>query len=546
MKKRTIRGAAMAAGLLAELAFLLLVAPPAVLHPRGSGEVLFYDRGVVSFTKPEYSGYGSASAGMYGTFVDFVSLLGFKARVIHDIPDSLDGVYALVLTNLDHEMPPGVRERIWDFVAQGGNLFFLGDHTFIKNGTNSLNTFLEPSSIRFRNDSAKNLVPGWFEAYDIRLSQPFPALDNDAHNSLGLLVGASLEITPPAEPLILGRYGFADLGTDTADDSKGHLGDYRFTRNERLGDLVLVAAQRYGRGRLIVFGDTTSFFNGNTSSTYRFIQAVFTSFRAHPLGGSARPGLVLPLAALCLGIGLVVLHRFERAAAVPCALGLVLVYALIWQAGLRLQPFDPAAARTRLALVDTAHNPCVSRHGGMEDSLNGLKVNLMRHGLLPLTVDIWDPALLRSSNCLFVVAPQRRFSATEIAEVQSFVSDGGSVVLACGHENGAGSAALLAAFGLEVTNEPVGRTFEGQAFGSPVSLYSSWAVAVRSPAAEVLTEAGGKPLIVAVPWGKGRFVLVSDSGFFLNRNLESDGKYDMNNILFLRHLLDYLKAGGDA
>jgi hypothetical protein len=546
MKQRTIRSAALALGVLAELAFLLVVAPPAVLRPKGTGEVLFYDRGVVSFTKPEYNGYGSSSAGMYGTFVDFVTLLGFKARTVHDIPESMEGVYALVLTNLEDEMPPGVQERIWDFVARGGNVFFLGDHTFLKNGKNPLNIFLEPSSIRFRNDSVKNMIPGWFEAYDIRLAQPFPRLDNDAQNSLGLLVGASLDITPPAEALILGRYGFSDLGTETADDKKGHLGDYRFTRNERLGDLVLVAGQRYGKGRVIVFGDTTSFFNSNTSSTYRFIQAVFTYFRAQSLGGSTRPGIMLPLAALLLGVGLVVLRQFNGRIAIPLTLGVMLAYALLWQASLRLLPFDPTAARARLALIDYSHNPCVSRHGGMGDSLNGVKVNLMRHGLLPLAADAWDPALVRSANCLFLVAPQQRFSAAEIADVKSFLADGGNVVLACGRENRAGSQALMAAFGLDVTNEPLGRFFDKQAFGSPVSFYSSWVIAVQTPGADILTASGDKPLIVAAPWGKGRFVLIGDSGFFLNRNLESDGKYDANNILFLRRLLDYLKAGGSA
>ena len=46
------------------------------------------------------------------------------------------------------------------------------------------------------------------------------------------------------------------------------LGNYHYDQGERLGDVVLVATTTYGRGRIVVWGDTSAF-QGGLSSNYR-------------------------------------------------------------------------------------------------------------------------------------------------------------------------------------------------------------------------------------------------------------------------------------
>ncbi len=45
-----------------------------------------------------------------------------------------------------------------------------------------------------------------------------------------------------------------------------------------------------------------------------------------------------------------------------------------------------------------------------------------------------------------------------------------------------------------------------------------------------------------MPVGNGRLVLVADSEFFLNKNLESSEQYSTQNIQFVRNLLDYVSG----
>jgi len=531
---------------IAGLGLLTFVFPPQTARSDNSPRAVFYGRGVVSFSKPRYGTreYGSPSAGMYGTFVDLVRLFGFRTEVLDELPGDLDAVDLLIFTNLDHPLPADEYASIRDFVAGGGDLWVLGDHTFIKNGRNHINDLLAPFSIRLKNDSAKNLVQGWFESYEIRLAKPFGLLKNDADNSLSMLVGASLDIEPPAVPFLLGRYGYSDLGTLVNDEETGHLGDFRYTRDERLGDLVLIAGQRFGNGSVVVFGDTTSFFNSNTGKTYTLLQAVLGTFaRRPPSLSQAGFGRLLPL--LLAGV-LLLSFRLVPAPHTPAVLAVLVLYALVWlHVGQRVC-FDRAAARERLALIDFSHNPRASKHGNMDDGLFGLKVNLMRYGLLPLDPATWEPALLQDAACLFLVAPQELFRESEIADIHAFLARGGNVVLTCGREGVENCKPLLDAMGLDVLNIPLGRFFDREAFGRPVSFFSAWPIAVHDADVEVITAYDDWPLIVARRWQKGTFVLIGDSEFLHNQNLEREKKYDINNIEFLRRLLDRLVGGTDS
>ena len=64
-----------------------------------------------------------------------------------------------------------------------------------------------------------------------------------------------MDIGWPAWPLLVGKWGWADPG-----DPKGEamMGDGKYGPGERLGDLVLAAEQRYGKGTIVAFGDTSS------------------------------------------------------------------------------------------------------------------------------------------------------------------------------------------------------------------------------------------------------------------------------------------------
>jgi hypothetical protein len=543
--KRQLTMAAVAA-----VAVLAMVPPTAWRRPDPC-DLIFVERGVVSFTKPDYTRYGESAGGMFGMFPEYARLFGCKAVVVKDVPQTLDPGKTLVLTNLDVDLGKETRKQIWDFVARGGKLWVLGDHTFIKDeklptadgaikkGINHLNEMLAPTHISFNNDSAQFFPQGWFHSYRFPQGTPFAALRDDAENRPGILVGASLQLGVPAQPLVFGRFGYSDWGLDTPLGDRGYLGDFKYQPSERLGDLVLVAGERYGKGRVLVFGDTSSFFNNNLSRSFELLRASLGwlgesnawSYSASTAGRWSAAVLVLGLAVLAF-----IWRATPLGAAALCAAGLV---SAVSHGTGGLPPYDQGFAREHLAVIDFSHQPNASKHSAMDTGLHGVSINLLRHELLPVVANEWDPATLDLARYVILNAPRRPISSAEQHDLMNFMERGGTVILGCGYLDSEGCRGLLEPLGCEIGNLPLGRFFKYPAFGKSVSFMSAWPLTKIPDDATVLCAypAVG-PLMASVPVGKGKLILIGDSEFLHNRNVEGHKNHDPANTAFLKNLFD--------
>jgi len=72
--------------------------------------------------------------------------------------------------------------------------------------------------------------------------------------------------------------------------------------------------------------------------------------------------------------------------------------------------------------------------------------------------------------------------------------------------------------------------------------WKAWPVYSDDSAAKIVCSYNEYPLIAIKDYGKGKFVLIGDSQFFLNKNLEMEKQPYMDNINFLRWLLKDLAA----
>ena len=549
--KRRIAVAAVAA------VVVLAVVPPTTWRHPDAGDFIFVDRGVVSFTKPDYTRYGESAGGMFGMFPEYVRLFGSKAEVVKDVPATIDPGKTLVLTNLDQDFGADVRQRIWDFVAKGGKLWVLGDHTFIKDeklppagspgnpaggpvkkGINHLNEMLAPTHISFNNDSAQFFPQGWFHSYRFLQGTPFAMLRDDAENRPGILVGASLKLGVPAHPLVLGRFAYSDWGVETPVGDRGYLGDFKYQPSERLGDLVLVAGECYGKGRVLVFGDTSSFFNNNLGRSFELLRACLGW-----LGGSNCLAFFASAAghwlAAALVLGFVGLAFLWRAAPLGAAVLLAtgVVAALSHSPG-GLPRYDEKPAREHLAMIDFSHQPNASKHSAMDTGLHGMSINLLRHGELPIIANTWDPRTLDVARYMVMNAPRRPITSGERRDLMRFMERGGTLILGCGYLDAEGCRGFLATLGCRIGNVPLGRFFDRRAFGQPVSFMSAWPIEKVPDNAKVLCAYDDWALIVAVPVGKGELVLIGDSEFLHNRNVEGHKNHDPANTAFIKNLLD--------
>jgi hypothetical protein len=116
------------------------------------------------------------------------------------------------------------------------------------------------------------------------------------------------------------------------------------------------------------------------------------------------------------------------------------------------------------------------------------------------------------------------------------VREGGQLFVCVGYEEAAGCKGLLSRFGLGLRNLPLGQVGP-EANDAKAWFLNAWPVASESTAAEIICRQGDYPLIVRARHGKGSVVLIGDSGFFLNRNLELPRDFNPQNIEFLRKLI---------
>jgi len=339
----------------------------------------------------------------------------------------------------------------------------------------------------------------------------------------------------------MGRFGYGDWGPAEKDEERGWLGDFEYQVNERLGDLVLVAGEQVGSGKVLVFGDTTSFFNLNLIRSFELLRAVLTWF-GEPASYSlffsrAVEWLVIILLALALVVS--VLGRSRHSAYGTLLILALLSFAVHQAAQL---PFNRNVTRKRMAIIDFSQQPYASKHSNMSSGLFGLTANLFRHDMMPVTQNDWNRELLDEAALLFLNAPQRPFSAAQRRDVMEFAERGGIVLMSCGYPHYGNARSLLEPLGIEVLNTPLGRSFDRLAFGRPIHLFSAWPLKLNRADAVVLAKSDDWPLIVEVPVGQGRVVLIPDSEFFHNINLENLERHSQANVDFIRTLLDRVRG----
>ena len=526
-----------AAAAAAVLAIWALTNVPAARQP-APRRVAFYEKGFLNWMKPTHARYGRYSAGMFGNLPLLIRAMGWEADTIPEItPDTLAGAHILVIINQDTPLPAASIGMIDHFVEQGGALLVLGDHTFWKTERRILcDEPLERTQIRFQFDCANFFVGGWLHSYAFRPHATTARL-GDRTNEPGIVVGASLAVSYPAAPLVIGRYGFSDPGVPEQTE-RGYMGNMQYDPGEMLGDVVLAAAQNVGRGRVFVVGDTSGFTNGILDHTWPFVQRIFWW-----LGTEGRAAV--PLWRDILGLVLAVLAAAGLVAAARANRHSLLVLAPVFLAALWVSRAvtthvgAPPPLSGKVALVDTAHAGRFSPEGWHPDGIDGVFLHLMRDGYFAAAAKTFDAGQVMASDLFVTIAPSRPFGRDAVRVLKRFMEQGGTVLLAAGWEERAGAAPLLAAAGIEIAGRPLGRA---QGHGPPLSenpmLFEAWPVL----GGETLLSAHGEPVVTLTQIGKGRLIVIGDTQFLRNKNIEVKEGGILRNIRFLSWLLEQTKG----
>jgi len=554
--------------------------------PPGGKTILIYDN--LDWSVPEFGYYGERSGGMFGNLPDFLSSLGYAVSVDKEISqEKLQRVDLLVIINLMEKFNESTKNTIHNYIKAGGNLLIMGDHTGLGFIREPFNDLLKPVPISFQFDSACSLVPSWQNCMEIR---PHPITEHAAtENDVQIGTGASLAVAYPAKPIMVGKRAFSDPG-DRANSRDGFLGDLQYQKSEWLGDIVLAAEAEFGQGKFLVFGDTSSLQNGALPYDRQFIQDIFQWLTVEDTvqsrGRYLRPLFMYlrPLLWFLFLLALAVAWCEHPVAATLC---LVVSLYLVPARFFPLPDYPPRGGKAEIALVDksiasidksiayidNSHGEFFDLTGWQKNSLDGLAYNLMRNHYAPFITKDLDSELLDNSKVWVFISPTRSFSQKEKEHLHHFMTQGGIIFWAASWTVKESSASFLGDFGLSLANLPLGpvkewyeeyrqmdgdvspapgyRQMEGDApsaSGYEVQFQDAWPIRIEKrfkDQSTVLLQKDDYPLVVFQRYGRGGILLISDSRFLLNQNLENiNNFYREGNIFFIRDIMKKITPQG--
>jgi hypothetical protein len=300
---------------------------------------------------------------------------------------------------------------------------------------------------------------------------------------------------------------------------------------------VLAAEQPVGKGKVVVFGDTSSVTNGINVSSHVFTSRLFSyladgSFRAHA-GWRQVLGVLLAVAIL----GLLIRHPHERTVAL-FTLGLAgsfVVTSAVTSRAWESFPDGRLKSPNNLAYIDASHLEASSGESWRGDGIGGLVLTLMRNGYLTLSLPQIRAESLQRAGLFISIAPHRGFSPSERAAIRDYVNRGGIFITTVGCDEAGPSRPLLSDFGFDVGTERLDsrETVPMGHFKSPylrsedqrvfVRFHAAWPVICNAADAQVIAYGRDNvPVMVMRRVGAGKVVVIGDTQFATNDNLERE------------------------
>jgi len=508
--------------------------------------VLFIEHTMLgSWRTPADAAPGEAFAGAtFGLFPEYLIESGHSVvRVAEVSAETLANADLAVIINPGTLLAVEDKDLLESFVHAGGGLLILGDHTNIGGVMDSINDVTASFGLSLLFDSAVAEDPGWLRT--LRVLNPL-AVSFDATDvpvSIGASVGTIVH--PLVAPLIVGHRAISDPGED-GNVSSAYLGNLQFDRGERYGDVVLAAVRHLGRGKIVLFGDTSPFQNSAMAHSHMFADALVRWMTNTAGSWRLLVQAVLGLLLLAVAILLVRTHdsRFSAFVALAIAVGLLagslaadlskhtLVYGL------------------RSALIDAGHSNLVHWQSLAPQGIEGLTTNLARARLLPrITSDALTDLPAPESGVVVSIAPTRAFSDREEDALLQWLDQGGRLLLTTGWPHAAALRSFLSPLGLSVAPIPLGASRPiVTALEAAPQLLSTWPL-VCTPEWTTLGcvdwDWESYTVIAEREVGKGSIVVIGDAAMLSNENLEGKGFFFAENIGFLAFLLDSGRKAGD-
>ena len=196
-----------------------------------------------------------------------------------------------------------------------------------------------------------------------------------------------------------------------------------------------------------------------------------------------------------------------------------------------LVPDGRAMSPNNLAYIDASHLGSYSGESWRPNGTGGLALTLMRSGYLTLALPDLTAERLERAGLLISVASRKSFSNAEMDAVKQFVTNGGLFIMTAGYDEARAGLPLLEEFGFGFGRDDSQEPAPLGHFKSPylesenhrvyVRFDAAWPVRCTDADARVIAYGRDNlPVAILRHFGAGKVMLVGDTGFALNKNLE--------------------------
>lgn len=530
-----------------------LVSISPYINTGSSGKAVIYEiNSDMGFDIPHFPGLNESFEPDRGYSIGAIKLylenIGYEVEELnatnpHSLKDALKNANILIMINLKKAFQSDELNNISDFVRNGGGLLIFGDHTsmFVSDqdfvhGRDYLNDVLEPTGIRINPDTADYVKDHW--KYAISTLPNYITKDLGFEVDLGS-VGASLNLSNKAKPVIIGRYAFSDKANLT---TPGHLGDRNYERGEALGDLVVAASDTYGLGNVLVFGDTSYVFNNELPFKYKLVYDSIAWLRSHEISYAGAFSWASLVILIVLGLFLVRKPRPKITILFLASLAVIMALSLAISESTNDSLIrNSQKVNGEIAWIDHTHINQFDLDSYQPGGIAGLITNLFRNSYLPMVLeDKKDFPEVSKGRAMIIIAPNERYTPDEVSQLRKFVEGGGMLIISAGYKSKGQLDSILNNFEMQIENLPLGsppwivetHSTLGPGTVTPENLKEFWhkpkfmeaypvsASGAYEKIAWLNYEGKSYNLAIAKKFGQGEVVLFGDSRFLLNENLE--------------------------
>jgi len=479
--------------------------------------------------------YGEKSSYNYYCLFNYISHYYKTERNFESISSKILNKYDILIIKTPTR-PYALNEvkSIVTFVENGGSLFLIGDHTNVFGTSSYLNPIAGKFGIKLNYDATFDLSSG-----KLTFFKPTKFLMHPVAQNLDFLLfgtSCSLETDLSAEQVITG-YGLKSINLDYS--KKNFFADVAESSEMNFGLFTQMAAAKTGKGRVLVFTDSTIFSNFwmfMSGKPELFLGSLNWLNRQNYL-------MYLKFILILLGSGLCVLffilqfkyHKRSQLfvlllfGSLGVSTGVLLGYVLNKKNYELPKPhtkfvsiaFDMEHSKAELPDKELNENP--------NASYSTFYVWTQRVNLIPKTTYTFDNAI-NNNDIVCIINPYKSFSKKQLQNIFSFVSKGGKLLIMDDLMNSESTSnQLLQLFSMSFEKQIWNQNFEFDTLKN-MTKFSLPNFIINGGKPFIYNDIG-QSIACVMQIGKGKVIAFSASSLFCDANMGYTNAFPNKNQL---------------